>query len=115
MVFSRNFILYALSHALTVQSVCHGSRQRRNAVPDQQQSIDWTPCQIPGATLPTECGTLMVPLDYTDEACEDKLALSLLRVPASQTTKKGSILLNFGGPGAHGIDDLPAFSPLIQA
>jgi hypothetical protein len=78
------------------------------------KSIQWEKCKINDA-LPGECGKLMVPLDYTEPQSDKGLSLTILRVPATKSPKKGSIFLNFGGPGANGAADLAAFAPNILA
>lgn len=84
------------------------------------QCIEWSHCEVPGATLPLQCGTLVVPLDYTDNTSEATLTLDLRRVPAAQLdengkARKGSILFNFGGPGASGLLDMALFAERLQA
>ncbi|WP_328969069.1 alpha/beta hydrolase [Streptomyces sp. NBC_00239] len=54
-----------------------------------------------------ECGTLDVPLDYAGQA-KGTVRLALARIPATGGHRLGSLLLNFGGPGAPGIDTLAA-------
>lgn len=78
-------------------------------------SILWKSCTIPIATsVPVECGSLNVPLDYTEKNSSETLRLDLVRIPAVQLEKKGSILFNFGGPGADGVVDLGYYSePLL--
>ena len=63
--------------------------------------IRWGPCNATefNTTLKTECGTLYVPLDYTDKTFDETLELQLLKLPAVIQPSKGSILHNFGGPG----------------
>jgi hypothetical protein len=76
----------------------------------------WMPCEFPGASVDTiECGTLAVPLDYTVNRPNETLSLDLQRIPATKSPKKGSILLNFGGPGADGSADLAAFGERMLA
>ncbi len=75
--------------------------------------IKWEKCDIP-AILPVECGTLAVPLDYTDPDSEKTLNLSLVKVPAQKTPSKGSILFNFGGPGYEAILTLAAQGERLQ-
>lgn len=78
--------------------------------------IRWGPCnatQFPGTT-PVECGTLYVPLDYTNKTYGETLKLSLLKVPAAIQPSKGSILHNFGGPGEPGRASLFGYGPLLQ-
>ncbi|MBE3048827.1 hypothetical protein IMZ48_41285, partial [Candidatus Bathyarchaeota archaeon] len=53
-----------------------------------------------------------VPLDYTDPD-GDTLSLSLAKVPAAKGPSKGSILMNFGGPGGEAIRTLGKKGPLL--
>ncbi|KAL8833591.1 MAG: hypothetical protein Q9170_004174 [Blastenia crenularia] len=62
-----------------------------------KKTIDWFPCTQNGS-LPLTCGTLTVPLDYTDPGCNSTLKLQLTKVSAVKQPKKGSILFNPGGP-----------------
>jgi pimeloyl-ACP methyl ester carboxylesterase len=61
-----------------------------------------------------ECGKLPVPLDHTEPDGE-KIDLALIRVKATGD-RLGSLVFNFGGPGASGVDSLAmsaaAFSKL---
>jgi hypothetical protein len=69
------------------------------AVPFPKNStINWFSC-TQNASLPVSCGTLAVPLDYTDKSCNRTLNLQLLKFNASKQPAKGSILFNPGGPG----------------
>lgn len=64
--------------------------------------------QVP--SLPTfDCGTLTVPLDYTNNA-SGTLDLAVFRVNATQQPSLGSVLMNFGGPGGTGAENLPAYA-----
>ena len=79
------------------------------------QDIAWGHCpEFPGATLPIECGNLTVPLDYTRPTANETLTLNLIRLPALKESK-GSILLNFGGPGVAGRVSLAAGGEVYQA
>src|SRR3569833_2861676 len=53
---------------------------------------------------PLQCATLPVPLDYTNPDSSDRntLVRDLIRYPATNGTSKGTIMLNFGGPGEDG-------------
>ncbi|MEO5920445.1 MAG: alpha/beta hydrolase [Pseudolysinimonas sp.] len=54
------------------------------------------------------CATLTVPLDHDAEEGDD-LELAVIRVRASdQTDRIGSLVFNPGGPGASGVDGMPA-------
>lgn len=75
--------------------------------------LDWQPCgQL-------ECATLQVPLDAADLGGR-QIGIALNRHRASDPNRRiGSLLVNPGGPGASGVDALPALldrlSPRVQA
>ncbi|KXT15525.1 hypothetical protein AC579_3401 [Pseudocercospora musae] len=73
-------------------------------------SIEWGPCNQTEVnttgTAPAQCGTLPVPLDYTDTSSDEKFDLQLVNIPATVQPCKGSILFNLGGPGATTRQDL---------
>lgn len=64
--------------------------------------------------MPVSCGTLNVPLDYTDQHSNATLALELRRIPAAHGPSRGSILFNFGGPGDSGFADVAVFGDLLR-
>ncbi|RAO72438.1 uncharacterized protein BHQ10_008450 [Talaromyces amestolkiae] len=77
--------------------------------------VQWGTCTDNfGSLLPVDCGTLLVPLDYTVTSNET-YTLDLLRVPAIVQPAKGSIVLNFGGPGEIGRATLAGYATLLQA
>ncbi|MBD3580345.1 alpha/beta fold hydrolase [Streptomyces sp. KD18] len=71
--------------------------------------IRWGPC--PGQPVPDgmRCGSLAVPLDHADPA-KGTIDLALASLPAGGPRERrlGSLLLNFGGPGASGVEGLAA-------
>ncbi|WP_241563125.1 alpha/beta fold hydrolase [Streptomyces sp. E1N211] len=69
------------------------------------QKIEWAACE--GTELPKDlqCGTLTVPLDYADPG-DGTLELALARYRASSDDPRGSVVLNFGGPGGSGVQGL---------
>ncbi|KAL8800252.1 MAG: hypothetical protein Q9182_005308 [Xanthomendoza sp. 2 TL-2023] len=77
------------------------------------ESINWFPCKQNG-TLPLTCGTLNVPLDYTNATSDTTLELQLVKVSAVKHPKKGNILFNPGGPGAGGQDLIAASAVPLQ-
>jgi pimeloyl-ACP methyl ester carboxylesterase len=88
-----------------------------------QPSITWKPCPdvnqqitasngIAGATF--DCAHLEVPLDYTNSSSVP-LELSLFKVNATQEPKLGSVLINFGGPGGTGAQNLPVLAAEMAA
>lgn len=69
-----------------------------------RSSLSWTQC---GAL---ECASLRVPLRY-DRPGAGSLRLALARVPArAPESRIGSLVVNFGGPGASGRSFLEAFA-----
>lgn len=63
------------------------------------QRLTWTDC---GNGY--QCSKMAVPLDYAQPDA-DKIKISMIRLPATGK-KLGSIVLNFGGPGASGVESL---------
>lgn len=79
-------------------------------------TIQWADCTNDyNSILPADCGTLLVPLDYTDLASTEKYALDLTRIPAVVQPAKGSIVFNFGGPGEVGRSTLAVYGTVLQA
>ncbi|MFC4112166.1 alpha/beta hydrolase [Nonomuraea zeae] len=82
------------------------------AAPDK---IAWGPCtdikrpdgEPPARQDPSvRCGKLSVPLDYA-KPDGDKIDLALIKLPTTSKSKPlGSMVFNFGGPGASGVDTL---------
>ncbi|MFJ3821049.1 alpha/beta hydrolase [Streptomyces nodosus] len=69
-----------------------------------RQRITWSACE--GADMPRDlqCGKVTVPLDY-DRPGDGTLELAMARYRATGTSR-GSVLLNFGGPGGAGVPQL---------
>ncbi|MGW2161148.1 alpha/beta hydrolase [Nonomuraea sp. NPDC001699] len=75
-------------------------------------AVAWSPCAEltgpDGKPLPADasvqCGAVRVPLDYGDPGGR-KIDLALIRVKATGEPL-GSLVFNFGGPGASGVDTL---------
>jgi hypothetical protein len=78
----------------------------------RNEGIQWSPCDSvfeQGKALPDvpiDCANLTVPLDYSDPNCTATVELNLLRVHATKQPSNGSVLLNFGGPGEAGRQNL---------
>ncbi|KAI1860287.1 uncharacterized protein JN550_011665 [Neoarthrinium moseri] len=87
------------------------------ATANSTNCILWNSCNITGpiGSVPGECGKMLVPLDYTNPNSTQRLEIEILRIPATKQPKKGSIFLNFGGPGASGIEDFATFIEEIKA
>lgn len=84
------------------------------AVLCRDEKIKWGDCDIDTAGLPVQCGKLKVPLDYTNDS-STTIDLELIKLSATkQPAPKGSILLNFGGPGGDGLNNFIANIPIQQ-
>ena len=74
----------------------------------RNQTINWVPCSVQNGSTPIQCGTLTVPLDYSDPSSNRTIELSLTKVSALKEPRQGSILYNPGGPGISGLDEIRA-------
>ncbi len=80
-------------------------------------AITWGNCDslvVQGTALPVHCANLSVPLDYTDPNSNATLTLELVKVTALEQPSKGTIITNFGGPGAEGIYNLALYGSYYQ-
>lgn len=76
--------------------------------PNVAQGGGESPSPLPGGTV-WECSFMDVPLDYA-EPDGRTIELALIRGKAKDRKRRiGSLLFNFGGPGASGVATLPAF------
>ncbi|MFH8254713.1 alpha/beta hydrolase [Streptomyces roseolus] len=70
--------------------------------------LDWKRCDDAGAEW--RCATVKVPLDHAKPAGAT-LGIALIRKEATDRKRRiGSLLFNFGGPGASGVEMLPQLS-----
>lgn len=87
---------------------------------DAGRQLQWTPCKIDwgffAADIHVEldCATLNVPLDHTNLTSNKMLPLQLAKVNATKAPFLGSIILNFGGPGESGIQDLASLGAVYR-
>ncbi|PRH80408.1 peptidase [Streptomyces solincola] len=73
------------------------------------QRPDWRACEAPGAEW--RCAEVRVPLDY-GRPDGGTIPVALIRKEAGDQDRRiGSLLFDFGGPGASGVDLLPQFAP----
>ncbi|MEU5655390.1 alpha/beta hydrolase [Streptomyces sp. NPDC047737] len=86
------------------------------------QKLDWQPCPAPSTaqgsgTAPSplpggaawECSFMDAPLDWGDPDGRT-IELALIRAAAKDKDRRiGSLIFNFGGPGASGVATLPSF------
>ncbi|MEV8540493.1 alpha/beta hydrolase [Streptomyces sp. NPDC051572] len=69
-----------------------------------RQKVKWAACETPDAPKDLQCGKVTVPLDYAKPG-GGTLDLALARYRATGKSR-GSVLLNFGGPGGAGVSEL---------
>jgi pimeloyl-ACP methyl ester carboxylesterase len=69
--------------------------------------VTWSPCGT------FQCGSVTVPLDYRHPG-GPTIQIAVIRHPAEDPSERiGSLVINPGGPGGSGIDDLPNELPVL--
>ncbi|MYU33418.1 alpha/beta fold hydrolase [Streptomyces sp. SID8358] len=87
---------------------------KRCPAPNNAQGSGTAPSPLPGGTA-WECSFMDVPLDYGDPDGRT-IELALVRAKAKDRDRRlGSLVFNFGGPGASGVATLPAFGTAYDA
>ncbi|MFI5973284.1 alpha/beta hydrolase [Streptomyces sp. NPDC051452] len=69
-----------------------------------RQKVAWAACEGPDMPKDLQCAKVTVPLDYARPRA-GTLDVALARYRATGPSR-GSVLLNFGGPGGAGVDEL---------
>lgn len=67
-------------------------------------AIEWHACEE-SFPIAVSCGSILVPLDYTEPQSQERLNLTLFKTHAVKEPFRGSILTNFGGPGVSRLTD----------
>ncbi|MCX4231652.1 MULTISPECIES: alpha/beta hydrolase [Streptomyces] len=103
----RRALTCAMSLALLgagLPAVAAAAADRPDLSRFHDQTIKWSAC--PGDGLPDglQCGKVTVPVDYANPA-DGTLDLAMARFRATGKSR-GSVLLNFGGPGGPGVGEL---------
>ncbi|EPJ42160.1 putative Carboxylesterase A [Streptomyces afghaniensis 772] len=84
---------------------------------DDRGGLSWGRCKATGdAPAPSsdwQCATLKVPLDWSKPDGET-IGLALIRAKARGDDRAGSLLFNFGGPGASGVSMMPSYAPTVS-
>ncbi|GGY77644.1 alpha/beta hydrolase [Streptomyces nitrosporeus] len=87
---------------------------KRCSAPSEAQGSGTAPSPLPGGTA-WECAFMDVPLDYGDPGGRT-IELALVRARAKERDERiGSLVFNFGGPGASGVATLPSFGTAYDA
>ncbi|QWB23209.1 MULTISPECIES: alpha/beta hydrolase [Streptomyces] len=79
--------------------------------------LSWGRCKAtadaPAPGNDWQCATLKVPLDWSKPDGET-IGLALIRAKARGDDRVGSLLFNFGGPGASGLSMMPSYAPTVS-
>ncbi|MER7896091.1 alpha/beta hydrolase [Streptomyces sp. NPDC096046] len=85
---------------------------------DDKSGLAWGRCKAtadaPAPSSEWQCATLKVPLDWSKPDGET-IGLALIRARARGDDRVGSLLFNFGGPGASGVSMMPSYAPTVSA
>jgi pimeloyl-ACP methyl ester carboxylesterase len=89
-------------HAATTAAPTTTTTTTLNVTQPPITPIAWTPCNGD-----LQCGNLVVPLNYADPLDGQTISLSVVRHPAQLPADRiGSLVINPGGPGVSGVDDM---------
>ncbi|GHD10195.1 peptidase [Streptomyces violarus] len=84
---------------------------------DKGGGLSWGRCKAtadaPAPGSDWQCATLKVPLDWSKPDGET-IGLALIRAKARGDDRVGSLLFNFGGPGASGLSMMPSYAPTVS-
>ncbi|MFD5163722.1 alpha/beta hydrolase [Streptomyces hawaiiensis] len=85
---------------------------------DDRSGLSWGRCKAtaegPAPSSDWQCATLKVPLDWS-KPDGDTIGLGLIRAKARGGDRVGSLLFNFGGPGASGVSMMPSYAPTVSS
>ncbi|MEU0201787.1 MULTISPECIES: alpha/beta hydrolase [unclassified Streptomyces] len=103
--------------ALAVASALLAAGCAGGSSDDDKGGLSWGRCKAtadgPAPSRDWQCATLKVPLDWSEPDGE-KIGLALIRAKARGDDRAGSLLFNFGGPGASGVSMMPSYAPTVS-
>ncbi|MFI7017719.1 alpha/beta hydrolase [Streptomyces sp. NPDC050164] len=103
--------------ALAVTSALLAAGCSGGSSDDDKGGLSWGRCKAtadaPAPSSDWQCATLKVPLDWSKPDGE-KIGLALIRAKARGGDRVGSLLFNFGGPGASGVSMMPSYAPTVS-
>ena len=104
----RSILSAAILLSLCLTALPSSSSQAAPPTP----RISWNQCYREFG-YPFECGTVQVPLDYSDPGVA-AISIAVIRLPASDPAHKiGSVFFNPGGPGGSGVDMILGAGPFL--
>jgi pimeloyl-ACP methyl ester carboxylesterase len=103
--------------ALAVASALLAAGCSGGSSDDDKGGLSWGRCKAtadgPAPSSDWQCATLKVPLDWSKPDGET-IGLALIRAKARGGDRGGSLLFNFGGPGASGVSMMPSYAPTVS-
>ncbi|WP_039933616.1 alpha/beta hydrolase [Streptomyces viridochromogenes] len=103
--------------ALAVASALLAAGCGGDSSDDKSGGLSWGRCEAtsdaPAPGSDWQCATLKVPLDWSEPNGET-IGLGLIRAKARGDHRAGSLLFNFGGPGASGMSMMPSYAPTVS-
>ncbi|AXE88474.1 alpha/beta hydrolase [Streptomyces sp. Go-475] len=103
--------------ALAVASALLAAGCAGSSSDEDKGGLSWGRCKAtadgPAPSRDWQCATLKVPLDWSEPDGE-KIGLALIRAKARGDDRLGSLLFNFGGPGASGVSMMPSYAPTVS-
>jgi pimeloyl-ACP methyl ester carboxylesterase len=103
------FLALILATGLIVPASAAAAPERAGAAQQRAERIAWRDCRDG-----FQCATLAVPRDWDRPRTRGRIRLALIRVPATRRPALGSLLVNFGGPGASGVTSMRGSGKLIR-
>lgn len=106
-------VAFSLLSSTIVQALPHTNTSHHSS-----KELRWRPCDLPfpkslkeKITVPIDCATLKVPLDYTKPKLGKTLDIQLVKVNATKGPRKGSVIFNPGGPRSSGVEEVVVEGP----
>ncbi|MEU3557914.1 alpha/beta hydrolase [Streptomyces fragilis] len=110
-------VLCAALPAAPATATADGADPPRRLKRFYDQRVVWHPCDSEAAPLDLQCSAVAVPLDYA-RPDRGTIRLALARFRSTADRPRGSLVLNFGGPGGEGVGRLAMagkdFMPLAE-
>jgi pimeloyl-ACP methyl ester carboxylesterase len=109
---NRRWLILALTLSTGVFALSSASNAAAAPAKKAQfgtSELNWRACEDG-----FQCATLRVPRDWDRPRKSGKISLSLIRLPATSKPALGSLLINYGGPGASGVASLRGSGKLIR-
>ncbi|MGW8061612.1 alpha/beta hydrolase [Streptomyces ziwulingensis] len=110
--------LTAAAALLTAGCGSGSSGADKDDEPPASQTLDWGRCEgtadAPAPGGDWQCATLRAPLDWAEPDGET-IDLALVRARATGDERIGSLLFNFGGPGASGVSTMPSYGDTVSS